>query len=177
MVKYRTIVADPPWDHSDGFVSELAAGRRDRPLPYGTMSVEEIMELPVRSLADGSCRLFLWATNRFMPDAYEVLAAWGFRYVQTLVWEKPDPNYCTGSLTANLEFCLVGRRGSPPRLGRFPGAVLRAGSGQHSAKPEAFLDHVEQVSGGPYLEMFSRRARFGWDTWGDQALHGLEATA
>jgi N6-adenosine-specific RNA methylase IME4 len=47
----------------------------------------------------------------------------------------------------------------------------------HSAKPEAFLDVVEQVSPGPYLELFSRRARLGWDTWGDEALHGMEALA
>jgi hypothetical protein len=42
--------------------------------------------------------------------------------------------------------------------------------GAHSAKPEAFLDMVEQVSPGPYLEMFARRNRLGWDTWGNEAL-------
>lgn len=46
--------------------------------------------------------------------------------------------------------------------------------GAHSAKPEAFLDLVEQVSPGPYLELFARRQRLGWDTWGNEALEHVE---
>lgn len=174
---YGTVVADPPWDHSDGFVSELKAGAVFRALPYEAMQVEDILALPVRDVAAANCRLFLWATNRWLDDAFDVLRAWGFKYVQTLVWQKPDPNWCTGSLAANVEFLVVGRRGAPARLGRFPSAVLTVVGGDHSQKPEAFMDWIEICSPGPYLELFARRQRLGWDTWGDQALPHVELGA
>lgn len=176
-MKYRTIVADPPWEYDEGFVSELKAGAVLRQLPYRSMPIEEIAELPVRGLADRDCRLFLWATSKWLEDAFDVIRSWGFRYVQTLIWEKPDPNHCTGSLASNAEFLLVARRGTPPRLGRFPGPVIRVVGGAHSQKPEVWMDYIEQVSPGPYLEMFSRRARFGWDCWGDEALNHVQIGA
>lgn len=169
-MRYRTIVADPPWDHSDGFVTELKSGPAYRGLPYECMDVEDILEIPVREMADKDCRLFLWTTNRWMPDAFDVLHAWGFRYVQTLVWDKPDPNRVTGSMAPNAEFLLVGRCGAPRRTGRFPGPVLRMTSTAHSEKPDAWMDYIESASPGPYLELFARRQRLGWDTWGNEAL-------
>lgn len=171
---YQTIVADPPWDHSDGFGYKLTSGSDSpielRPLPYQTMTIEDIIELPVRSFSSRNCRLFLWTTNRWLPDSYDVMAAWGFRYAQTIVWDKPDVNPLGGSLAPNAEFLLVGRRGAPARLGKFPGPVVRINRQAHSAKPEAFLDLIESVSPGPYLELFARRQRLGWDTWGNEAL-------
>lgn len=173
-MKYRTIVADPPWEYDEGFVSELKVGAVLRPLPYPSMTIEEILELPVRPLADSDCRLFLWTTNRWLDDAFDVMRVWGFKYVQTLIWEKPDPNHCTGSLAPNVEFLLTGRRGAPRRLGRFPNSVLRAVGGDHSQKPEMWMDYIETVSPGPYLELFARRQRFNWDTWGNEALEHVE---
>lgn len=175
--RYATIVADPPWPHPG--TGRIAAGWRkswnvkaQEPLRYDSMSLDAIAALPVRELATANARLFLWATNTRMPDAYPILSAWGFRYKQTLVWRKPDGNPTSGSVAPNAEFLLVASKGSPPVIGRFPNAVTSHPRGGlvHSQKPDVFLDLIEQVSPGPYLELFARRQRLGWDTWGNQAL-------
>ena len=168
--RYRTIVADPPWAYPEGFHQLLPDGHRKTVLPYPALSLEEICELPVRQLADRDCRLFLWTTNKYLEDAFTVQRVWGFRHVQTLVWEKTNAQPTQGSLAPNVEFLLVCRKGAPPRSRRMPSAVLRIPKGAHSQKPEAWLDWIEQVSPGPYLELFARRQRIGWDTWGDQSL-------
>jgi len=171
---YATIVADPPWAYEDGCVA-LGPGHGDlrarQPLPYSGMTVESICELPVRSLAAPDCRLFLWTTNRYLDDAFVVLHAWGFTYRQTLIWHKLDVNL-RGSVAPNsAEFVLVGSIGAPPRLSTLASSIIATTrKGGHSSKPEAWLDHIEQISPGPYVELFARRARFGWDYWGDESL-------
>lgn len=171
-MKYRTIVADPPWDHSDGNPSSLKEGWVRRPLPYSVMTLGQIADIPVKDLADRNCRLFLWATNRYLPFAFSILSLWGFTYRQTLAWGKPDAY--TGSVAGNGEFCLVGTRGSPPVLERMPSAVVITVAGNHSAKPDCWMDWFEIVSPGPYLELFARRQRLGWDTWGNEALEHVQ---
>ncbi len=171
---YRTIVADPPWPYPNA--KRLQPGRdlTRRALPYEVMSVAEIVEIPVRKMVENDAALFLWTTSRFLPASFDVIEAWGFDYRQTLVWHKTPPlSPLGGSIAPNhAEFLLFGRLGSP-RLTRIESSVILAPGGyRHSRKPDCFLDHIERVSPGPYLEMFSRRARLGWDTWGDEALHG-----
>jgi N6-adenosine-specific RNA methylase IME4 len=92
-------------------------------------------------------------------------------------------------LRSNTEHCIFATRGKPmvpadPYLASWfeadepnAGALYKWPRGHHSAKPDAFYDLVEQVSPGPYLEMFARRARFGWDYWGDQSLGTAELAA
>jgi N6-adenosine-specific RNA methylase IME4 len=139
------------------------------------MSVADISALPVGDLGRPA-RVFLWTTNRYLRSAFDVLDAWGFVYAQTLVWHKTNASPFTGSVAhGSAEFMLVGTNGPVPVLAKMPSSVLAFGhQHQHSRKPEMFLDWIEQVSPGPYLEMFSRRARLGWDTWGDEALGGTE---
>jgi N6-adenosine-specific RNA methylase IME4 len=168
---YATIVADPPW-HYDGFALGPGHGMLvTRPLPYSSMTLDEIAALPVGDLADADARLFLWTTNRYLPSTFGILDAWGFAYKQTLVWHKRDANL-PGSVAPNsAEFVLVAVKGSPERRKPLSSAVLSTTrKGGHSAKPDAFGDLVEQVSPGPYIELFCRRPRFGWDSWG----HGYE---
>lgn len=187
--RYRTIVADPPW-HYDGFAKGRPGWRMGgekvavRTLPYASMSLDEIAALPISDLADPSgAWLFLWTTNRYLHDAFHVAEAWGFRYRQTVIWDKGDCVPLGGCITTNTaEFLLVCRRGQANLIGRWKGgSVVRAlkgtSTGSHSAKPEAFLDIVETVSPGPYLELFARRQRLGWDTWGNEALNHVELTA
>lgn len=195
--RYRTIVVDPPWPYKEGFAGirgpstrpEKRAGWRPRvvmhrpTLPYPAFSVEQITQLPIPDLAARDCRIFLWTTQRYLPDAFGVLAAWRFNYRQTLVWNKATFNGAFGGSIApnNIEFVLVGRRGAPPVITRLGGCLFdgrgNVGRGNlHSAKPDTFLDLVEQVSPGPYAELFARRARLGWDyPIGDQALGGAVA--
>lgn len=193
-MKYRTIVADPPWAYPEGFASGVSTGRsvnarRDGDkarlgsfqqvgLPYQGMALDAIKALPVLELAARDCRLFLWTTNRWLGSAFGVLDAWGFGYRQTLVWHKTDFRPFGGSITPNIvEFVLVGCRGKPRRQDSFPSQVFKFPAvRRHSTKPAAFMDCVEQVSPGPYLELFARRQRLGWDTWGDEALSHVVLT-
>lgn len=185
--RYRTIVADPPWDYPEGFVTvpdrphkqerEDGAGGgtiTKTTLPYASMTLDQIAALPIPNLAHRDCRLFLWATMRYMPDAFRLIALWGFEYKQTFVWDKtPNIPPFGGSLAPNAaEFLLVAVKGSPAVVARWPSSVIRARTGRttHSKKPDVFLDMAEATSPGPYVELFARRARFGWDYWGDESL-------
>lgn len=181
--RYRTIVADPPWDYGKKKWASITHGgkgpRTERDMPYPTMSPEAICSLPVGSLAETDARLFLWTTNRHLPVAFDVIRAWGFTYAQGLIWRKtgnPSPFAGSGVAPQHHEYLLVARRGSPPVVAQLPSSVLDVPAMVfgHSSKPEAFLDFIEQVSPGPYLELFARRQRLGWDTYGDEALNHVE---
>jgi N6-adenosine-specific RNA methylase IME4 len=165
-VKYRTIVADPPWPYEARTAGGWGPGRnglyRSAPMPYPTMTVSAIAQLPVKGLAEQDAHLYLWTTQRFLRDGYDVLAAWGFKPSAVLVWSK-QPKGMAGTFVASAEFVLFGRRGTLPALKRQIGTVFTWPRLAHSVKPEAFIDMVEQVSPGPYVELFSRRHRLGWD--------------
>lgn len=181
-MKYRTIVADPPWDHSDGTGFSFGArdprgrsgkhGTYSTSLPYGVMDVEEIAALPVSSLAESDAALYLWTTNRYLRDAYDVATAWGFKPSALLVWCKPpNQGLFGGAFLSNLEFVLHCRRGTPETLHKVGTRWFTWPRGRHSAKPEAFIDMVEQVSPPPYVELFARRHRLGWDVWGNESAN------
>jgi len=162
-----------------------------RTVPYATMSLAEIKALPVASLAEPDAHLYLWTTNRYLRDVWDVAEAWGFRGVCVIVLCKAYRGVLGGGAwQSNVEFCLFARRGNLATTGKargrwylWPrkfGPSVREGERRqqgHSAKPEAFLDHVEQVSPGPYLELFARRDRLGWDTWGNESLGTAEMAA
>ena len=181
--KYRTIVADPPWDYGSDHKRWPSSPTRKNDqaiihasIPYEAMTNTEIAGLPVAECVARDARLFVWTTNKHLPFAFPIISAWGFEYRQTLLWRKTgNPSPFGGSIAPNhAEFLLVGVRGKPPISERLASSVVEcpaaATPGQHSAKPDVFLDLVEQVSPGPYLELFARRARFGWDYWGDERL-------
>jgi N6-adenosine-specific RNA methylase IME4 len=175
--RYRTIVVDPPWPYPEGFGVGIGreAGRGRTPLPYPSMTLDEIRGLPVAALAAEAAHLYLWTTNRYLRAAFSVLHAWGFRHGQTLVWCKPPrTSFLGGGFGSNVEFVLFARRGVLPNKGKVNSCWWEWSRSRHSRKPEAFLDLVEQVSPGPYLELFARRNRLGWDTWGNEALEHVE---
>ena len=182
--KYRTIVADPPWAYEGFATAPGGERRRGLPpkvgaLPYGAMTVENIQGLPVAQLADSTgARVFMWTTNRYLPESFGVLDTWGFAYAQTLTWHKTgNPSPFGGSVAPiHAEFLLVATRGKVPVIERWPTSVVAANKprDEHSRKPDVFLDIIERVSPGPYLELFARRARFGWDYAGDGSLGTVE---
>jgi N6-adenosine-specific RNA methylase IME4 len=167
---YSTIVVDPPWDHSDGTGKgyRLANPQRGRttPLPYSCMSVADIAALPVGDLAARDSHLYLWTTNRYLRDAYDVVAAWGFSVSKPLVWCKEPKGFFGPPFVSSAEFVLYARRGSLPAQDRVDRQWWVWPRSAHSAKPPAFLDVVERVSPGPYVELFARAPRLGWDSWG-----------
>ena len=177
-MRYRAIVADPPWEYDrTGLSFEDAESGRfvGHGLPYPSMSLSEIAALPVESLAAADSHLYLWTTQRYLWDARDITRYWGFRVAKVLVWCKPPHGFSMGGTFGNaLEFVLFCRRGTLAAKTRVPRDWWEWSRGAHSAKPEAFLDLVESVSPGPYLELFARRKRLGWDTWGNEALEHVE---
>lgn len=174
---YGTIVADPPWRYDEGFAT-APGGRKPfvEAMPYSGMDLDEIRALPVVDLAGKDCWLFLWTTNAYLPESFGVAEAWGFRYAQMLVWHKTgNPSPFGGSVAPNhAEFLLLAKRGCPAVAERLPGSVIaarkRSGGGRHSQKPPAVLDAIQTCTPGPYVELFARAPRLGWDHWG----HGYE---
>lgn len=196
-MKYRTIVVDPPW-HYESWPALMSGNgeavgatpetvwidhKRRKPIGYQTMTVADISAVPVGSLAEpDGCHLYLWTTNHYLPEAFGVLRSWGFRYGQTLVWAKTPRGLGPGGTFAqNAEFILFGRRGSLRHLRRLDSVWFNwprpMPYGGHSRKPEHFLDIVEQVSPGPYVELFARRHRLGWDVWGNESANTAELPA
>lgn len=178
MTRYRTIVADPPWDHSDGTGATLVNGVWEgRTVPYSCMSLEDIAALSVGEMAERDAHLYLWTTNRYLRDAYYIAEAWGFAPSKPLVWVKDPIGFMGRPFTSSVEFVLFCRKGALRHTGSAGRQWWPWPRGEHSAKPEAFLDMVESVSPGPYLELFARRQRLGWDTWGNEALNHVEVSA
>ncbi len=178
---YRTIVADPPW-HIRRLESPgaKAFGTNQRPLrsvvlPYETMSVQELSALPVANWAEPDAHLYLWTINAYIEQSYAIVRAWGFRPSALLTWAKAPMGLGPGgAFSQTTEFVMFARRGSLQANSRVDTTWWSWKRGRHSAKPESFYDLVERVSPGPYLEMFARRARFGWDYWGDESLGTAE---
>ena len=109
-MRYATIVADPPWRY-DGMPIGGGTPRtfgRARPLDYPTLSVDELAALPVAQAAEDDAVLWLWTTNRYLPQSFLVLEAWGFEYRQTLVWGKNNPLPVGFVAPSAAEFLLVG---------------------------------------------------------------------
>lgn len=187
-MSYRCIVVDPPWPQKGGGTLRGREGWHDSqgaslPMKYATMSIAEIAAMRVADLAhvDGA-HLYLWTTNGFLDDAFDVVRAWGFRFSTVLTWAKtPMGGGLGGAYGISTEFCLYARRGRLAPLSRARGTWWNwkrpydeRGKPMHSAKPREFYELVETVTPGPRLELFARRAREGWDAWGDQAPDAVD---
>jgi N6-adenosine-specific RNA methylase IME4 len=184
VTRYRTIVADPPWPYSGEPPKAYALhGRYTKSLSpqngphgrYSSMSMEDLKAMVVPVERDA--HLYLWTTNAFMVEAHELATAWGFKQKTILTWVKTrrddgQPSMKVGhyfrGATEHCLFCVRGSLRLQASVG-LPTAYLWPRL-PHSVKPDAFYDLVEQASPGPYIELFARSARFGWDYWGDQSL-------
>lgn len=138
---------------------------------YSTLSPEEVAGLPVAALACESAHLWLWTVNALVGEAHDVARSWGFAPVTMLTWCKPGPGvgHYLRNNTEHAVFATRGKAVTPaePAMGSwFVWPRTR-----HSVKPAGFLDLVERVSPGPYVELFARQPRLGWDHWG----YGFEA--
>lgn len=167
--KFGTIYADPPWKYGN---QATRAATDDH---YSTMTVDELCEMPVRDLAADDAHLHLWTTNGFLPDSFRLIAAWGFEYRSCFVWVKPQMgigNYWRVS----HEFLLLGIRGNAKKFARRDKKSWAEHSrGRHSAKPAEIRQDIEDVSPGPYLELFGRQRVAGWTVLGNQVEEMLFA--
>lgn len=183
--RYKTIVIDPPWKYGKwgkGSSNALYADKEfnvEKDLPYNWMSIEEIKALPIKEISDSDCELYLWTTQKYLPDAFEVLKAWGFKYCQTLTWCKTPMGTGQGGVYCpTTEFLILGRNGKMPKVKRIDTTwwnVKR--TNKHSKKPEFFQDLIETVSDAPRLEMFARRERKGWDVFGNEVANSIKLNA
>jgi N6-adenosine-specific RNA methylase IME4 len=158
--KYRTILADPPWDTQQR--GNLGAERH-----YHLMSVERIASMPVGNLAADDAHLWLWVTNATLRAGYDVMEAWGFTPRSPLTWIKP--RFGLGNYLRNAtEHLILGTRGRAPVLYHRQPTWMFAPLQEHSHKPEEQYAVIGRISEGPYLELFARRRQHGWHAWGDE---------
>jgi len=169
---YSTIYADPPWPESGGGKIKRGADRH-----YDLMSIREIVNMPVRSIAADNAHLYLWATNNFLHDAIHVMEAWGFRYITTITWAK-DRIGLGQYFRGQTEHCLFGVRGRLPYKlldgKRQQGTtLLNAPRREHSHKPNEMRTMIERISYPPFIELFARECVPGWDAWGNEVEEGF----
>jgi N6-adenosine-specific RNA methylase IME4 len=172
--QYATILADPPWQFQNR--TGKMAPEHKRLLRYPTMELEEILALPIGKLAAAQSHLYLWVPNALLPEGLRVMAAWGFTYKTNLVWYKirqdggPDGRGVGFYFRNVTEMVLFGVRGSMRTLapGRRQVNLLASRKREHSRKPDEIYDLIEACSPGPYLEVFARFQRPGWQQWGNE---------
>lgn len=174
--RYRIIYADPPWTFKT--YSPKGAEKKSAQAHYHCMSLEDIKALPVNDIAEKDAVLFLWATFPHLPQALEVINAWGFTYKScAFVWVKrnrksPGWFWVLGFWTrANAEICLLATKGHPRRESKSVHQVCDAPVREHSRKPDEIRSRIVQLCGDlSRIELFARgHVGDGWDTWGDEA--------
>lgn len=170
---FGAIHADPPWH----FETWSAKGYGRHAIQhYDTMSVSQIMALPVLDLASGNSVLFLWITWPMLEHGLRVIEAWGFKYKTcAFSWTKPNSTNNgvwkgTGYWTrANSEVCLLATYGRPKRLNSDVAQAIIEPRRQHSRKPDCVLERIERLVNGPYVDLFARSStRPGWHYWGKE---------
>lgn len=167
--RYGVIYADPEWQFK--FYSEKGKTNSSADNHYDTSPLDEIKSRDVESISAKDCVLFLWATAPMMPQALEVMKAWGFEYKSQCIWRKSKPG--TGYWFRNQhELLLVGTKGkivAPADGTQFP-SVIDAPVTKHSAKPGVFYEVIERYFPNvPKVELNARAGRKGWDSWGYEA--------
>ncbi len=187
--QYGVIYADPPWQYK--MYSE--AGHEKSPQAhYECMSLDELKamrdDVVFATAQDAAC--IMWAVFPMLPQALELMEHWGFTYITGGSWNKltATGKRCFGAgyiLRGSSELFLIGRHGAPkiknkatrnclftgdaPKNLNEIGIQLNSLRREHSRKPDEMILTIENLFHGPYLELFSRQQRNGWDCWGNEA--------
>jgi N6-adenosine-specific RNA methylase IME4 len=185
LFKYGVIAADPPWRYDNW---SKKGEHKNAVKHYPCMPTEDICALNIGQLAAPTCALFIWGTSPMLPDVLRVINAWGFDYRgKAFCWakatkqafEKPNSDrpidddynwrmnlgYGTRS---NTEDCWMATTGNPKRLTKGVRELIVAPMREHSRKPDEMFDRAERLFAGPRLDAFSRQARPGWDSFGNE---------
>jgi N6-adenosine-specific RNA methylase IME4 len=162
---YEVIYADPPWSYDNSGFTQSAASQ------YPTMSIEEICNLDVSALTNNRSVLFMWATSPLLPEAFEVIKAWGFEYKASMVWIKDRSPGMGWWVNTKHELLLMASKPSAEKVNhpakKFD-SVITAPVTRHSAKPDVFYKLIEEMYDGTKIELFARNKREGWDNWGNE---------
>ena len=179
--RFRTVLADPPWRFQNR--TGKMAPEHSRLSRYGTMSLDEIMELPVAQVVQDRAHLYLWVPNALILEGLDVMRRWGFTYKTNVIWYKtrkdggPDGRGVGFYFRNVTEIILFGVRGKNNRTlkpGRTQTNIIVSRKREHSRKPDEQYGLIERCSPGPYLEMFARHGREGWEQWGDESPRAAE---
>lgn len=166
---YRVIYADPPWEYGDKRTNDSNSGSAES--QYPTMAVDELCGLGVRDIAAEDSVLFLWATAPCLPEAMQVIEAWGFAYKAQFVWDKLK-GFNGHYNDVRHELLLIATRGSfVPKVDTLDPSVIQERRTAHSRKPDAFYELIERlypIGKSTHVELFARRSRNGWQSWGNQ---------
>jgi len=173
--RFHTVLADPPWRFQNRTGKVAPEHRRLR--RYETLMLEEIVALPVADLVGDVGHLYLWTPNAILPDALEVMKAWGFTYKAHFVWHKVRKDggsdgrgvgFYFRNVTESVLFGVRGRRARTLAPGRRQTNLIAARKREHSRKPDELYPIIEACSRGPFLELFARGIRPGWASWGQE---------
>lgn len=165
---YNLIVVDPPWPVKK--IVRKVMPNQKKSLDYPTMTLTEIMALPIQSISADNSVLFLWTTHAFLESAFNVMKAWGFKYQRCLTWDKAN-GVCFFGFHHRTEFCLFGYHGKIdmfPKRKAIP-TVFSGKSLRHSAKPDEFYKLVEPL-GDRRIDIFARIHKDGWTCWGNELI-------
>ena len=170
--KYNIIYADPAWH----FKSWSKKGNeRSATRHYNCLNVDDICNIPVTSIAENDCILFIWVIDSMLPEAMEVIKRWGFNYKTVgFTWvkqNKKSDGYFTGLgywSRCNPEQCLLATKGNPKRLSKSVRQLIVSKIREHSRKPDCVRDRIGELCGDlPRIELFARQKVDGWDVWGN----------
>ncbi len=182
-LQFATVLADPPWQFTNK-TGKVAPEHR-RLSRYATLSLDDILSLPVAQVTREKAHLYLWCPNALLPEGLAVMKAWGFTYKSNIVWHKvrkdggPDGRGVGFYFRNVTELILFGVKGKNARTlapGRRQVNYLATRKREHSRKPDEQYKIIEACSPGPFLELFARGVREGWTTWGDQAHNSYKPT-
>jgi len=170
--KYNVIYADPPWT----FKTFSDKGKDRSPENhYNVMSLKDICNLPISKIANDNSVLLMWVVDPLLDKAFEVINAWGFKYKTVgFTWAKTNRKsmgFFTGLgywTRGNPEMCLLATKGKPKRISKSVPQLVVEQRREHSRKPDIMYNHIENLLEGPYIELFARTQRSGWDSWGNQ---------
>src|SRR3972149_9051661 len=160
--KYKVIYADPPWKYGNWGKANPKSRPNSKvyPMPYNTMNITEIKSLPIKSLAENNCELYLWTTQKYLPIAFQIIEFWEFKYCQTLIWCKKPRGLGQGGLYCPTnEFLILARIGKMPKKRRIDSTwfLTKRPHNSHSTKPNYFQELIEKVSDSPRIELFARQ--------------------
>lgn len=187
MKKYQIIYADPPWSYND----KMSGHSFSLDHEYETQDLNWIKNLPVGGIADKNCALFLWEVSPLLPEALQVMTAWGFKFkTVAFVWSKkykdgmPVSNLGRWTM-GNVEMCLLGTKGTPKRIRTDIKQLVEDYRAEHSRKPDSVRKLITDLMGDlPRIELFARddgsrnlfgENRFdGWDAFGNEVENGIQ---
>lgn len=187
MENFNVIYMDPPWNQKAGrpFTGKYKKennvqifdfeSNKSNALKYDTMTLNEIRNIDIQSIAADNCHLYIWVTNKYLKDVFELIKHWGFTYSTTIIWCKnPIGSGLGGTYTVSSEFLIFAKKGKLKSKNKVVGNWFNVkrkyinGKPCHSKKPDFFRQLIEKVSPGLKVELFAREKHEGWYCWGNE---------